>query len=157
MSLSSDETRTTPITATTSGDAAGLLRWSLRGNAAFSTCCGVVFLAASGSLAAAAGISAPILVSSFGLNLVVFAVFLVWLASREMPRISLAVAVVGLDLFCVIGFWALAVSGLLNDTGSAALAALSLPVLGFAAAQTAGVRQLHLRQVQPTARLSPAS
>ena len=62
------------------------LRHSLRANAAFSLVSGLTFTIGATPIAGFLGVAPAALVTSVGLNLLGFAVALVWLASREHIR-----------------------------------------------------------------------
>ncbi len=119
-----------------------LLRRSLRGNAAFSTLCGLTSLLAASSLAPALGIPEPLQLASLGAQLLVFAGLLVWLASRPAIRPGLALAVVAADLLWVIGTVPLLVAGILTPLGSWTAFAVANVVGLFAVLQYLGVRRM---------------
>ena len=119
-----------------------LLRLSLRGNAAFSTLCGLTSLLAAGSLAAALGIPEPALLTSLGLQLLVFAGLLALLASRPAIRPGLALAVVAADVLWVIGTGPVLVAGILTPLGSWTAFAVANVIALFAVLQYLGIRRM---------------
>lgn len=119
-----------------------LLRSSLRGNAAFSTLCGLTSLLAATALAPALGVPEPMMLTSLGVQLLVFATLLVWLASRPAIRPALALAVVAADVLWVVGTVPLLVAGVLTPLGSWTAFAIANVVALFAALQYLGVRRM---------------
>jgi len=132
-------------------DPGRLLRWSLRGNATFSTLSGATLMGAGASLATTFGVPEPMMLTSLGVNLLAFAAFLVWLASREEIRPALALAVVGADLAWVVGSVPVLLFAALTPAGNWSVAVVGNVVLAFAIAQFVGVRQL-----RPRATVSPS-
>ena len=118
-----------------------LLRISLRANAAFSATCGAALLAAPAALAGVLGVAPPILISSLGAQLLLFAGLLVLLASRPSIRLALAMAVVLADLFWVAGTVPLVAGGVLSQTGNWVALAIADVVLLFAILQFVGIRR----------------
>ena len=119
-----------------------LLRTSLRGNAAFSTLCGVIALAFAAPLAGTLGIPAPIQIAGLGVQLLVFAGLLLWLASRPVIRVGLALAVVAADVLWVLGTVPLVASGALSSTGNWTALVIADVVALFALLQYLGVRRV---------------
>jgi hypothetical protein len=119
-----------------------LLRISLRANAAFSATCGVTLLVASDTLASLFGVPDPTLLGGLGLNLVVFAAALVFLASRETIRRPLAMAVVWLDLAWVAGSVPVLLAAGLSSAGNWAVVIVMDVVLTFAVLQYLGIRRM---------------
>jgi len=117
-----------------------LLRYSLRGNAAFSTVCGITGLLAANSLGAALGIP-PVQLTSLGVQLLIFAAALVWLSSRPVIRPGLAMAVVVADALWVVGTVPVLVSGLLTPAGNWTAFAVANVVALFAVLQLLGIRR----------------
>lgn len=119
-----------------------LLRNALRGNAAFSSACGLISIAGATPLAGALGTGPPYSLVALGAQLLVFAAFLVWLASRPAIRPALALAVVAADALWVVGTLPLLVAGVLTPTGSWTAFAIAQVVAVFAGVQYVGVRRL---------------
>ena len=119
-----------------------LLRNSLRANAAFSATCGLVLLSASDSLASLFGVPNPLLLAALGANLVGFATALVFLASRETIRRSLAMAVVWLDLGWVVGSVPVLLAAGLTSAGNWLVLIVMDVVLLFAVLQYLGIRRM---------------
>lgn len=120
-------------------DSQRFLRLSLRGNAAFSTLSGVCFAAASASVAAFLGDVPASLVLGTGLQLLLFAAALAWLASRRVISLPLAWLVIGADLLWVLGTGAVVAAGVFTPEGNAAAIGVACIVLTFAVLQTIGV------------------
>ena len=123
-------------------DRQALLRNSLRGNAAFSTLSGTLFLLFAGPLSEAIGLADSRVVGSVGLNLLGFAALLLFLASRETLHLGAATTVVFLDLAWVVGTVPVVALDLLNRTGAIAAVAIADVVLVFALLQYLGVRRI---------------
>lgn len=119
-----------------------LLRISLRANALFSLSSGVTMLAAAAPLSALLGLGDPLPVTAVGLNLVVFAALLVWLAARREIRQSLAMAVVMADLLWVGASAALLPTGIFSTAGAWIVLVVADIVLVFALLQALGIRRL---------------
>jgi len=119
-----------------------LLRTALRGNAAFSSACGASSIVWSTPLGAALGIDPPFALVALGAQLLAFALFLAWLASRESIPPAFALSVVAADALWVIGTIPILVAGLLTTTGSWTAFAIANVVACFAVVQYAGVRRL---------------
>ena len=124
------------------------LRASLRGNAAFSTISGLLFALASASVAALLGEVPASLVLGTGLQLLLFAAALAWLASRPLISLPLAWLVIAADLLWVLGTAAAVAAGVFSAEGNAAAIGVANVVLLFAVLQTIGVRKA--RSAQPT-------
>ena len=124
-----------------------LLRYSLRGNAVFSTLCGVSAIAFATPLAATLGIPAPLQLVALGAQLLGFAALLVWLASRPEVRPALALAVVAADALWVVATIPLVLSGVLSAAGNWTALAIADVVALFALLQYLGVRRM--RSPQP--------
>ena len=125
-----------------------LLRLALRMNAAFSGVCGITALLAAGALASNLGIADERVLPVQGVSLVGFSGLLAWLSTRQSIRPGLAVGVVAMDVLWVATTAVpLLLSGWLTAVGSEVMLLLSTIVLGFAAAQYAGVRQMRARTV----------
>lgn len=120
----------------------GLLRASLRANALFSACSGMVLVLVPAGLAAAFGGFDSRLLSAAGFSLIGFAGLLTLLASRREIRPSVALTVVGLDVAWVLGSGVVLLAGVLSVAGSWAVAGVADVVLVFAGLQLVGVRRL---------------
>ena len=118
-----------------------LLRLALRGNAAFSTLCGVTALVAASGLAVALGVPEPVMLTSLGVQLLIFAGLLLLLASRAVIRSGLALAVVVADVLWVVGTVPLLSAGVLTTTGNLVAVAIAVVIAVFAALQFAGWRR----------------
>ena len=123
-------------------DPARWLRLSLRANAIFSAVSGSGMLFAASAIAGLLGIEQTLLVRITGVNLLGFAALLVWLASREVIKPSLAMAVVVADLLWVAGSAALLPAGVFSTTGNWLVAGVADVVLLFAILQYVGIRRM---------------
>jgi hypothetical protein len=134
------------MTASTSIDtrpADRLLRLALRANAAFSGICGITALLAAGALAASLGIADERLLPVQGVSLVGFSGLLAWLSARPSIRPGLALAIVVMDVLWVATTAVpLLLSGWLTPVGTEVMLVIATIVLGFAAIQYAGLRQM---------------
>jgi len=119
-----------------------LLRWSLRGNAAFSALCGAAFLLAARPLAETAGVPDPRLLTALGANLLGFAALLVFVAARREIPLAAPPVVVWLDLAWVAGTVPLVLADVLTGAGRVAAVAVADVVLVFAALQYLGIRRV---------------
>lgn len=119
-----------------------LLRKSLRGNAIFSTLCGLVFVFASGPIAGFLGELHPLLVLAVGLQLLLFAGALVWLASKPGISVPLSIGVIVADLLWLLGSIAIVYADLLTRGGAALALVLADVVLLLAILQSLGVHRL---------------
>lgn len=121
-----------------------LLRNALRGNALFSGTSGLVALLAAPSLAAFTGIEPPIIFVVLGIVLILYAVDLWWVASRQTINRRLAWAAIILDILWVAGSVALLLFGWLPLTvaGSWTIALLAEVVAIFAVLQFIGLRRM---------------
>lgn len=122
-------------------DPYGFLRQSLRGNAAFSILSGTGFALGSGAIAAFLGEVAPLLVLAIGLQLLVFAAALLWLASRPAVSLPLAVTVIAADLLWVLGTVVVLSAGVFTSHGGGAAMGVAGIVLLFAVLQSIGVKR----------------
>jgi hypothetical protein len=120
-----------------------LLKNALRGNALFSGTSGLIALAAAQSLTAFTGINPPIIFVVLGIALILYAVDLWWVASRETINRRFAWAAIILDVLWVIGSIAVLLSGWLPLTvaGSWTIALLAEAVAIFAVLQFVGLRR----------------
>jgi len=123
-----------------------LLRRSLRGNGAFSTLSGLVFLLGAGPVADAIGLGDARILAVTGANLLGFAALLFYVASRETLHLPTAMAIVWLDLAWVGGTVPVVMLDVLNRTGALAAVAVADVVLVFALLQYLGVRRIRGRQ-----------
>ncbi len=123
-------------------DPARWLRLSLRANATFSAVSGSGMLFAASTIAGLLGIEQTLLVRITGVNLLGFAALLVWLASREVIKPSLAIAVVGADLLWVAGSAGLLPARVFSPTGNWLVAGVADVVLLFAILQYVGIRRM---------------
>ena len=123
-------------------DPARWLRLSLRANATFSAVPGSGMLFAASAIAGLLGIEQTLLVRITGVNLLGFAALLVWLASREVIKPSLAIAVVVADLLWVAGSAGLLPAGVFSTTGNWLVAGVADVVLLFAILQYVGIRRM---------------
>jgi hypothetical protein len=116
------------------------LKQALFGNAAFSTICAVLMIAASGQLGRATGIPAVSLLST-GVVLLIFAVDLVLVGRRPQVNKTLVWAFIGADGLWVVGsVVALAMASALTPVGQGAVAAVALVVGVFGWLQYRGLR-----------------
>ncbi len=118
-----------------------LLRYSLRGNAAFSTLCGASALVFAAPLAETLGVPAPIQLAGLGAQLLMFAALLGWLASRPEIRVGFALAVVVADVLWVIGTVPVIASGALTSAGNWTAILIANVVALLALLQYLGVRR----------------
>ncbi len=119
-----------------------LLRYSLRGNAAFSSASGLAFIAAAGPLARTMGVPDIVSLPGLGVQLLGFAALLVWLASRGIIRPGFALAVVVADALWVVGTVPLLLAGVLSPAGSWIATAIAHVVAAFAVLQYLGIRRM---------------
>ncbi len=121
-----------------------LLRRFLLGNATFSTLTGTLCLVDAAPLTHAFGIPDPTLLPGLGVQLLMFAAAIVWIATRQNISARLAWVIIALDIGWVVGSIALLpfVSGMLTSAGITAMVLIAIGVAGFASGQIAGVRRL---------------
>ena len=119
-----------------------LLRYSLRGNAAFSSASGLAFIAAAGPLARTMGVPEVVSLPGLGVQLLCFAALLVWLASRDIIRPAFAMAVVVADALWAAGTVPLLLASVLSPTGSWIATAIANVVAAFAVLQYLGIRRM---------------
>ena len=122
-----------------------LLRLALRGNAAFSTTCATAALVQSAPLANALGIPEPEVLVGLGINLLVFAAFLVWLSLRPVISPANGWGVVAADALWVIGTVPIVAGGSLTSLGDTVAAVVALCVGSLAILQSIGL--IRARQV----------
>lgn len=120
-----------------------LLRNALRGNALFSGLSGIVSLLAAQSLAAFTGIQESLVFVVLGVVLILFAVDLIWIASRESINRRFAVAVIFMDVAWVAGSAIILLFDLvpLTVAGRWTIVFLAEVVAVFAILQTIGLRR----------------
>lgn len=122
-----------------------LLRRFLLGNAAFSTLTGTLCLVDATPLTQAFGIPDPMLLPTLGVQLLIFAAAIVWIATRQNISTRLAWLIIALDILWVGGSIALLpfISGILTSAGVTTMVLIALGVATFASGQIAGVRRLN--------------
>jgi hypothetical protein len=123
-------------------DRQSLLRWSLRGNAAFSILSGLVFLLGAGPVAEVIGLGDGRILAFTGVNLLGFAALLAYVSSREALHLPTAMVIIWMDLAWVIGTGPVVMLDVLNRTGAIAAVAVADVVLVFALLQYLGVRRV---------------
>jgi len=123
-------------------DSTAFLRKAFLANAAFSALSAAVFLIGDGLVAALLdAFDALGAIHFVGLNLAVFAAFLVWLSRRDAIPSGLAWAVIAADLAWVIASWVAIAAGLTSGQGTWAVAVVADIVTLFAVLQFVGVRR----------------
>lgn len=125
------------------GRESNLLRNALRGNALFSGLSGLVSLFGAQSLAQITGINESLVFTILGIVLILFAVDLVWIASKESIDRRFAWAVIILDVVWVAGSAIILLTDLipLTVTGRWAIALVAEAVAVFAILQYVGLRR----------------
>ena len=120
-----------------------LLRYALRGNALFSAASGIVALVAAQSLAAFIGIQESLVFVVLGVVLLLFAIDLIWIASRKTIDRRVTWAVIVLDVAWVAGSAIILLFDLvpLTVAGSWTIALLAEAVAVFAVLQYVGLRR----------------
>lgn len=133
-------------------DASRLLRGAFLANALFSGLSSVVLLACASPVASFLGVISRADVIGMGVSLLVFAFWVLWLSSRELPSRRQALVVIALDLLWVIGTvsFLLAPPAGLEAGGKWAIAIVGDVVAVLAVAEILGFR----RYVRGTAALS---
>jgi hypothetical protein len=119
-----------------------LLRSTLVINGVSTVLCGLVLLAAPGTLAELLGVSTPALLAGVGGGLLLYAAGLFWTARRQPIPDAAAWAAIVLDLGWVVGSVALIEVGVLSSIGTGLVALVAAVVLIFAVLQFVGVRQM---------------
>ncbi len=121
-----------------------LLRRFLLGNATFSTLTGTLCLIDATPLTQTFGIPDPMLLPTLGVQLLLFAAAIVWIATRQDISTRLAWVIIALDIGWVAGSFALLpfVSGMLTALGITTMILVALGVATFATGQIAGVIRL---------------
>lgn len=115
------------------------LRMSLRGNAAFSVMSGLVFALGSAAVAEFLGGLPAALVLATGVQLLVFAAALLWLASQERVSLPIAMGVIAADALWVLGTVAALIAEVFSREGAMAAIGVAIVVLLFAILQSIGV------------------
>jgi len=123
-------------------DPASFLRKSLRGNALFSILSGLTFVAASGAVAEILGAVTPIEVIVMGVQLLLFAGVLLFLASRPEVSARLTIGVIVADVLWVIGTVVIVYADLLTSSGAVLAVMIADIVLLMAIFQSIGVRRM---------------
>jgi len=123
-------------------DPSNFLRLSLRANAFFSTFSGASFLLARNEIAALLGEIPALAVFSVGLQLLLFAGALLWLASRPEISIPLTMGVIVADGLWVVGTGVVVYAGLFARGGEILALVLADVVLVLAVLQMIGVRRI---------------
>ncbi len=124
-----------------------MLRWALGGNALFSTLTGIASLVAPAAIGTFLGLPAGE-ISALGTELLLFAAFLFFLATRqdlERPWIrNTVLVVIALDVLWVLGSAVaiLAPTTPLTTAGKWTVMAIAVVVADFAVFQTVGWRRL---------------
>ena len=118
------------------------LRLALRANATFSSACAIAAAIGLDALATTLGISDAVVLPTLALNLLVFAVFLVWLSRRDVVPPALAWGVVAADGLWVVATIPLLASDLLSPTGDAVAAIVAAFVTLWAVLQALGIRRM---------------
>jgi len=121
-----------------------LLRRFLLGNATFSTLTGALSLVDAAPLTHAFGIPDPTFLPVLGVQLLMFAAAIVWVATRQEISTRLAWVIIALDIGWVLGSITLLpfVSGILTSAGITVMGLIAVGVATFAGGQIAGVRRL---------------
>jgi hypothetical protein len=123
-------------------DHATFLRRSLQLDGAASGLTGALLVLAAPPISRLIGLSAPGIARAVGVGLLIFAVALLWNASRLVPRRGEAVLAVALNAVWVVGSLILIVDGPLTLLGAGAVAAVAAAVLGFSVLEVIGLRRL---------------
>jgi len=125
-------------------DDSQLLRRVLLGNAIFSTATGLLCVFDATALTRTFAIPDALLLPGLGVQLLIFASAIIWVATRPKLPIALAWTIIGLDIAWVIGSAALLpfISNVLSASGIVALILIAFGVASFATGQIVGVRRL---------------
>lgn len=126
-----------------STDPTRFLRGSLRANAVFSSLSGLSFAAASGAIGEFLGTVPAPLVAAVGGQLLLFAVALIWLASRSEISLPIVIAVIAADLLWVIGTVVIVYADLFSRGGAGLAVILAGVVLLLAILQAIGVHRMN--------------
>ena len=121
-------------------DNTSFLRRSLQLDGAASGLTGALLVLAAPAISRLIGLSAPGIARAVGVGLLIFAVALLWNASRPAPSLGEAVLAVALNAVWVVGSLVLIVDGPLTLLG--AVAAVAAAVLGFSVLEVIGLRRL---------------
>lgn len=118
------------------------LRLALRGNAAFSTLCAVISLVGAAPLAVTLGVPAPEMLTGLGVQLLLFAGFLVWLSLRPAIHPGIALGVIAADAAWVLGTVPVVAAGVLTSAGVWTALGIADFVAAFGILQWIGVRRM---------------
>jgi hypothetical protein len=118
------------------------LRRSLQLDGAASGLTGALLVLAAPPISRVIGLSAPGIARAVGVGLLIFAVALLWNASRPAPSRGEAMLAVALNAVWVVGSLVLIVDGPLTLLGAGAVAAVAAAVLGFSVLEVIGLRRL---------------
>ena len=118
------------------------LRRSLPLDGAASGLTGALLVLAAPPISRFIGLSAPGIARAVGVGLLIFAVALLWNASRPAPSRGEAVLAVAFNAVWVVGSLVLIVDGPLTLLGAGAVAAVAAAVLGFSVLEVIGLRRL---------------
>jgi len=127
---------------TAPADHSRFLRRSLQLDGIASGLCGAVLLLGAKPISALFGLSTAAIARVVGGLLVVYAVALVWNASRSTVSRGEALLAVALNVAWVLGSLLVVVDGPLTLIGNAAVAAVAAAVLGFSVLEVLGLRRL---------------
>jgi hypothetical protein len=127
---------------TQKSDSSRLLRLALRANAVFSAICAVAFLCLSKGIADFIGHARSIDLTATGVSLLLFAVWLLWIASRRQINRAAAWIAVAMDTGWVLFTAVLLIEGHFNSTGKITAGIVALIVVDFAFCQYFGLRRL---------------
>lgn len=123
------------------GDPDYMLRRVLQANAAFSTLCGLVWVAGGDALGTWFGRDGTM--AADGAGLLVFAALLALLSTRSKVSPVLAAIVVALDILWVVDAGTRIAGGTFSTQGAWVIGFIALTVLDFAAFQAFGVYRAH--------------
>ena len=129
-----------------------LLRNSLKANGIFSTLSGTGFIIAANPIAEFIGLDYPLIITTIGISLLIFAVGLFLNAFRETINTQEAKIAIALDIGWVLGSAIIIPLSILNTNGNWATAIIADIVLILAIMQFIGVRRLLKSQLHSTPR-----
>jgi len=118
------------------------LRRSLQLDGIASGLTGALVLVAAGPVSAVIGVSSPTVARIIGVVLAVYAIALLWNASRVHVSRGETLAAVVLNAAWVLGSIAVIELGLLSTLGNVAVGGVALAVFGFALLEVVGLRRL---------------
>lgn len=127
---------------TAPADHSRFLRRSLQLDGVASGLCGAVLLLGGKPISALFGLSTPAVARVVGGLLVVYAMALLWNASRSTVSRGEALLAVALNVAWVLGSLLVVVDGPLTLIGNAAVATIAAAVLGFSVLEALGLRRL---------------